>query len=72
MCIRLFWQLLGYNCPCPLTQVILLAAGVLLPVLIPISAGLVSDKKGGVEFATFPANGKEGPPALNNNKQENV
>ena len=27
---------------------------------------------GGVEFAAFPANGKQGPAALTNNKQENV
>jgi hypothetical protein len=27
---------------------------------------------GGVEFAAFPANGKQGPTALSNNKQENV
>ncbi len=29
-------------------------------------------EKGGVEFATFSANGKQGPAALTNNKQENV
>ncbi len=29
-------------------------------------------KKGGIEFATFSANGKQGPAVLTNNKQENV
>jgi hypothetical protein len=29
-------------------------------------------KKGGVEFATFPANGTQGPAALSNHKPENV
>jgi hypothetical protein len=29
-------------------------------------------KNGGVEFAAFPANGKQGPAALTNNKQEYV
>jgi hypothetical protein len=33
---------------------------------------IVNDQKGGVESAAFPANGKQGPAALTNNKQEIV
>jgi hypothetical protein len=42
-----------------MTKVEWIAAGVLL---LPSSAGLVNDQKGGVEFETFPANGEQGPP----------
>ncbi len=53
-----------------MTKVDLLAAGVLL---IPSSVGVVNDQKnGGVEFAAFPANGKQGHAALTNNQQQNV
>ncbi len=33
---------------------------------------IVNDQKGGVESSAFPANGKQGPAALTNNKQEIV
>ncbi len=33
---------------------------------------IVNDQKGGVESAAFPANGKQGPAALTNNKQDIV
>ncbi len=38
--------------------------------LLPSSVGLVNDKKSGVEFFKFPANEKQEPANLTNNKQE--
>jgi hypothetical protein len=61
---------MAYLCPPIFATKMLLLAAVFL--LIPTSVGLVSYKKAAWNFQFFPANRKQGPAVLTNNKQENV